>query len=100
MQNQTELDQDMRAVLVDWIIEIHYKFGMSTETLFLTVNLIDRYLEINLGVISQDLQVIGAACLLIASKYEEIFLPSLSDLVELSDFSFTTEQIIQTEVSI
>jgi cyclin B len=42
---QTDINEKMRAILVDWLIEVHYKFKLLPETLFLTVNLIDRYLE-------------------------------------------------------
>ena len=44
MDRQPELSKEMRAILVDWIVEIHYKFKLLPETLFITVNLIDRYL--------------------------------------------------------
>ena len=35
----------MRAILLDWIIDVHMKFKLQTETLFLTVSLIDISLE-------------------------------------------------------
>jgi len=42
---QTDVNEKMRAILVDWLIEVHYKFKLMAETLYLTMNLIDRYLE-------------------------------------------------------
>ena len=45
MQRQDDINEKMRAILIDWIIEVHLKFKLLPETLFLTVNLIDRYLE-------------------------------------------------------
>lgn len=45
MQSQTDISERMRAILIDWLIEVHLKFKLLPETLFLTVNLIDRYLE-------------------------------------------------------
>jgi len=45
MQRQEDINEKMRAILIDWIIEVHLKFKLLPETLFLTVNLIDRYLE-------------------------------------------------------
>ena len=45
----------MRAILVDWIVEVHLKFKLVTDTLYLCVQLIDRYvtrkagLELDLG---------------------------------------------------
>ena len=45
MTQQNDINEKMRAILVDWLIEVHHKFKLLPETLFLTVNLIDRYLE-------------------------------------------------------
>ena len=45
MQKQTDINEKMRAILVDWLIEVHLKFKLLPETLFLTINMIDRYLE-------------------------------------------------------
>jgi len=45
MARQVDINEKMRAILVDWIIEVHLKFKLLPETLFLTISLIDRYLE-------------------------------------------------------
>ncbi len=45
MKNQTDITEKMRSILVDWLIEVHLKFKLVPETLYLTINLIDRYLE-------------------------------------------------------
>ena len=45
MTTQIDINEKMRAILVDWLIEVHLKFKLLPETLFLTINLIDRYLE-------------------------------------------------------
>jgi cyclin B len=45
MGHHTEINDKMRAILVDWLIEVHLKFKLLPETLFITVNIIDRYLE-------------------------------------------------------
>jgi G2/mitotic-specific cyclin-B, other len=45
MGKQTDINEKMRAILIDWLIEVHLKFKLLPETLFLTINLIDRYLE-------------------------------------------------------
>jgi hypothetical protein len=44
MEKQNDINEKMRAILVDWLIEVHLKFKLLPETLFLTVNIIDRYL--------------------------------------------------------
>lgn len=45
MESQTDINEKMRAILIDWLVEVHLKFKLVPETLYLTVNLIDRYLE-------------------------------------------------------
>jgi len=45
MDRQTDINEKMRAILIDWLIEVHLKFKLVPESLYLTVNLIDRYLE-------------------------------------------------------
>jgi G2/mitotic-specific cyclin-B, other len=46
MSLQEDINEKMRAILIDWIIEVHLKFKLLPETLFITVNLIDRYLSV------------------------------------------------------
>ena len=45
MENQADINEKMRAMLIDWIIDVHFKFKLKSDTLFLTVWLIDRYLS-------------------------------------------------------
>ena len=93
---QTDINEKMRAILIDWIVDVHLKFKLLPETLFLTVNLIDRYLE-RVPVIRQKLQLVGVASLLIASKYEEIYAPEVKDFVIVTDQAYKREEIIEME---
>lgn len=83
----------MRAILVDWLIEVHYKFKLLPETLFITVRVIDRYLEKQL-VQKSKLQLVGVTALLIASKYEEIYPPEVKDFVFITDNTYTKEDVL------
>ncbi len=56
---QADINEKMRAILVDWLVEVHLKFKLMPETLFLTVNLIDRFLEAK-PVTRRNLQLVGA----------------------------------------
>ena len=47
MGKQEKIDETIRSTLVDWMIHIHYNFKLLTETLFLTINIIDRYMSNN-----------------------------------------------------
>ena len=44
MNYQPNLNIKMRLILVDWLIEVHFKFELLPETLFIAINIIDRYL--------------------------------------------------------
>mmetsp|Transcript_35895 Transcript_35895/g.83731 ORF Transcript_35895/g.83731 Transcript_35895/m.83731 type:complete len:337 (-) Transcript_35895:178-1188(-) len=99
MEDQRHINDKMRAILVDWLVEIHSKFKLIPETLYLCVNLIDRFLRDNL-VVRQSLQLVGVTCLLIASKYEEIYPPELDDLVYICDEAYTKKEIIGMEETI
>ena len=92
MESQPHINQKMRSILVDWLIEVHLKFKLVPETLYLTVNLIDRYLE-RAEVSRAKLQLVGVACLLVASKYEEIYPPELRDLVYICDRAYTRQDV-------
>ena len=92
MDIQPHINEGMRGILVDWLVEVHLKFRLGAETLYLTINLIDRFLE-KREVTRAKLQLVGVTCLLIAAKYEEIYPPELRELVYICDRAYTKEQI-------
>ena len=97
MENQTHINEHMRVILVDWLVEVHHKcFKMVPETLYLTVNLIDRYLSVK-EVERHVLQLVGVSCLLIASKYEEIYPLFVRDLVNVCGRAYSGKQILEME---
>lgn len=96
MDNQSEIQWSMRSVLMDWLIQVHGRFGLLPETLFLTVNYIDRFLSYKTVSIGK-LQLVGATALLIASKYEEINCPSLEEIVFMVDGTYAVDEILKAE---
>merc|ERR1719199_2421150 len=72
MKNQGDINEKMRGILVDWLVEVHLKYKLKPETLYLAVNLIDRFLE-KRQVTRKKLQLCGVTRMLIAAKYEEIY---------------------------
>ena len=84
MSKQIDINEKMRGILVDWLIEVHLRFNLMPETLFLTINIIDRYLE-KVQIRRTRLQLVAVAALLIACKYEEIYIPEMKDFVFISD---------------
>jgi hypothetical protein len=96
MNMQKDLNERMRAVVVDWIIEVHFKFKLSHETLFLCVNLLDRY-HSKTQVERTKIQLVGVCALLIACKYEEIYSPELLDFVYVTAKTYSKEDILAFE---
>lgn len=76
MSSQSQLNQMMRSILIDWLIEVHQKFELLPETLYLTLNLVDRFLSVKI-VPRRELQLVGISAMLMASKYEEIWAPEV-----------------------
>ncbi|KAM7259922.1 hypothetical protein ACFE04_015663 [Oxalis oulophora] len=99
MPCQPEINEKMRAILVDWLVDVHRKFELAPETLYLTINIMDRFLSVK-TVPRKELQLLGISATLIASKYEEIWAPEVNDLVCISDRAYSHQQILIMEKTI
>lgn len=96
MDIQTEIQWSMRSILMEWVVQVHHRFNLLPETLFLTVNYIDRFLAqkvVSLG----KLQLVGATALFVAAKYEEINCPSVAEIVYMVDSGYTGEELLKAE---
>ena len=96
MDIQTEIQWSMRSVLMDWLVQVHHRFGLLPETLFLTVNYIDRFLSVKVVSLNK-LQLVGATAIFLAAKYEEINCPSVQEIVYMVDSGYTVEEILKAE---
>lgn len=92
MSDQVDINEKMRAILIDWMVEVHMQFRLLTETMFLSVNLIDRFLSVK-PITRQKLQLLGITAMLVASKYEEIYAPELRDFIHISDKAYSREEV-------
>ncbi len=92
MEDQPFIDERCRSIVVDWLVEVHMKFKLELETLYLTINITDRYLA-KAEVKKLKLQLVGVTALLIASKYEEIYPPELRDLVYICDKAYSGNEV-------
>ncbi len=99
MEDQDFLNERMRAILIDWLVDVHLKFKLVPETLHLTVNIVDRYLAKE-KVTRQRLQLLGVTAFLIATKYEEVYPPEIPDLVYICAGSYTKNEILEMEEAI
>lgn len=73
---QPEINSKMRSILIDWLTDVHRKFELMPESLYLTINIVDRYLSMK-TVPRRELQLVGISSMLIACKYEEIWAPEV-----------------------
>lgn len=96
---QTDIKDTMRCILIDWIISLQNKFFMKNNTLFLTINLIDRYLS-KKSILRTQFQLLGVASLFIAYKYEEIYIKKIDDFVNLAAGAFNKSEILEMENNI
>ncbi|XP_076951269.1 cyclin-B2-4-like [Bidens hawaiensis] len=96
LSQQHDITDRMRAILIDWLIEVHYKFELMEETLYLTVNLVDRFLA-RRSVTRKNLQLVGITSMLLACKYEEVSVPIVDDFVVISDKAYTRQEVLDME---
>lgn len=96
MKKQTDINYSMRSILVDWLVEVAEEYKLMEQTLYLTVNYIDRFLSC-MSVMRGKLQLVGTACMLIASKFEEIYPPEVSEFVYITDDTYTAKQVLRME---
>ncbi|XP_047156529.1 cyclin-A2-4-like isoform X2 [Vigna umbellata] len=93
---QRDITQSMRGILVDWLVEVSEEYKLVTDTLYLTVYLIDWFLSKNY-IERQRLQLLGITCMLIASKYEEINAPRIEDFCFITDNTYTKAEVLKME---
>ncbi|KAI4341220.1 hypothetical protein MLD38_025970 [Melastoma candidum] len=99
MLSQPEINEKMRAILVDWLVDIHNKFELMPETLYLAINIMDRFLSAE-AVPRKELQLLGMGAMFTASKYEEIWAPEVNDFTCIADRAYTNAQVLVMEKTI
>ncbi|CAJ1978383.1 unnamed protein product [Sphenostylis stenocarpa] len=95
MSIQTDITPQLRGILINWLIEVHFKFELMPETLYLTVTLLDQYLSL-VTIEKTDMQLVGLTALLLASKYEDFWHPRVKDLISISA-GYTRDQMLGME---
>lgn len=96
MKKQPDITNCMRAILVDWLVEVGEEYKLQNETLYLAVNYIDRFLS-SMSVLRGKLQLVGTAAMLLASKFEEIYPPEVAEFVYITDDTYTKKQVLRME---
>jgi cyclin B len=96
MNNQNSINDKMRAILVDWLIDIHFRFNMKQKTLFHCIYIIDAFLSKDI-IDRKDFQLLGMAALLIACKESEVMYPTLNSFLAISDYTYTLQELKDME---
>ena len=99
MDCQDQINEKMRAILIDWLIEVHMNFRLVPETLFLCVNIIDRYCGME-SVARSKFQLVGVTALFLACKYEEIYPPKVRKFVYITDNAYDPKEVLDMEQTI
>ncbi|XP_074095853.1 cyclin A [Cotesia typhae] len=96
MKKQPDITYAMRSILVDWLVEVAEEYRLQSETLYLAVSYIDRFLSY-MSVVRAKLQLVGTAAMFIAAKYEEIYPPDVGEFVYITDDTYTKKQVLRME---
>lgn len=96
---QPRITCQMRAVLVDWLVEVADDFKLTTETLYLAVAYVDRFLSRRV-IAREELQLLGITCLLVAAKYEEINPPPVERFAYVTDSACSADDIVTVEAEV
>ncbi|KAL7545272.1 hypothetical protein ACHAWF_008622 [Thalassiosira exigua] len=92
MKNQPFINENRRATLIDWLVNVQHCHQFLPETLYIAVNVIDRFLTKSL-VLSNKLQLVGATALMIASKYEERHSFKMHELITVCAKVYAKEEV-------
>jgi hypothetical protein len=97
MTKQEHVTTKMRLILLDWLLEVSEEHALHRETFHVAANAIDRFLDRVPYVARSKLQLVGVAALYIASKAEEIHPPKAEDFVQVTDCTYSLEQLRRME---
>lgn len=89
------------SILLDFLIELHSSFRLQPQTLFLCLNIIDRYCAKRI-VFKRHYQLVGCTALWIAGKYEDkkSRVPTLKELTIMCRNAYDEEMFVQMEMHI
>ncbi|XP_004520980.1 G1/S-specific cyclin-E isoform X3 [Ceratitis capitata] len=98
LKRHPSLQPRMRAILLDWLIEVCEVYKLHRETYYLAVDYLDRYLSAQENIQKTHLQLIGITCLFVAAKVEEIYPPKIGEFAYVTDGACQESDILQHEV--
>lgn len=98
MTRQPQVNERMRAILIDWLVDVHTRYRQHPETFYLTVSILDRFME-RTPIARSKLQLVGATCMLIASKFCESYKREVrvDELVYICDQTYPAVEVRDAE---
>ncbi|TFK71846.1 hypothetical protein BDN72DRAFT_816720 [Pluteus cervinus] len=96
MDRQRDLTWEHRSIIIDWMVQFHLAYPITHETIFLFINIMDRFLCIR-QISPMKLHLVAAACFFIACKYEETIAPLVVDMIDLGGNSWTERELLLAE---
>ncbi|DBA05035.1 TPA: hypothetical protein N0F65_000723 [Lagenidium giganteum] len=96
---QNDINEKMRTILVDWLVEVGEEYELDSQTFHKAVNLVDRCL-MKFKINRKQFQLLGCACMMIAAKFEEVYGPNVDEFVYISDQTYTAEEMLQMETKV
>ena len=94
---QPDISNMMRAILIDWMMEVCNEFTLKRETFYYAINYVDRFLSARVNVRKEELQLIGVTAMFVAAKMEEVYSPRVADFAKSTDNGYTVHQIVKME---
>ncbi|KAI1885500.1 hypothetical protein AGOR_G00204330 [Albula goreensis] len=98
MQQHPKLQPKMRAILLDWLLEVSEVYTLHRETFYLAQDFFDRFMLTQENISKTRLQLIGITSLFIASKIEEIYPPKLHEFAYVTDGACDEDEILEMEL--
>ncbi|KAL2084523.1 hypothetical protein ACEWY4_020041 [Coilia grayii] len=98
MERHPSLQPKMRAILLDWLMEVSEAYSLHRETYYLAQDFFDRFMLSQSDVPKSQLQLIGITALFIAAKLEEIYPPKLHEFAYVTDGACDEEEIMGMEL--
>eukprot|EP00644_Phytophthora_capsici_P008654 jgi/Phyca11/111692/e_gw1.20.51.1 len=96
---QMDINEKMRTILVDWLVEVGEEYELDSQTFHKAVNLVDRCLK-KIKINRKQFQLLGCACMMIAAKFEEVYGPNVEEFVYISDQTYTAEEMLDMEAQV
>lgn len=96
---QYDMTPHMRCILVDWLVEVAQEYRLTSDTLHLTINMLDRFLSLQ-PLAREELQLAGIACMWAASKFEEIYAPTAANFCYITDNTYDQQQLVEMEATV